>query len=719
MSDLADRRRPPRAARSATSGRDPRLKRPAAARARRAAGGSALGALAALVAATLLLAPPAWPCGPNFPNRLFADPDAVLLTAPAADFARELTRLTAPPAERLRVVHTPDGAAKTREIERDDLELALNAAAATEAEREAARARLQGARDALDPALLEGLAPTDLREYARGAILYARGDVDAARVAWLGVLALPPADRARRSVWAAYMLGRSYLAAGKLAPPTGATGPNGQPDAEPRVEPNVDRAAAWFARARALAAEGFEDRLGLAATSLGWEARARRDQGRIDDALSLYLAQAAHGDPSGVNSVAVVARELLTDPAGLEAHARSATRRPVVTAWLLARAHHSLASAEGDHHARAAAWVDALADAGVADVPGADRLAWLAYRVGRFDLAARWLAVAPADSAITLWTRARLALRDGDVATGAELLARVIGTIAEDERWGYFPRDEGSWGVDAWSVEPAGRARGELAILALSRGELARAADLLLRTDYLTDAAWVAERVLTIDELAALVAARWPEPSADAPRAERERALWIRNLLGRRMVRSGRLDDARPLLRPERREALTAYAAALSEARDATRPRGDRARAWWTAATLARHEGMALMGTELDPDWHAHSGRFAEAPMRATRTRAPGRVAPPTADELARAERSAPEPDARFHYRYVAGEHVWQAVKLLPRAAPEAGPMLCHAAEWVLNRDPPAAQRFYREYLRRSAHSPVPGDFGRSCPDVP
>ena len=670
----------------------------------------ALAASAALVAVAVAFIPTsrnARACGPDFPNRLLQAPDAALLSAPRADFVRELARLgaLAPGPFVLNAPEVPQ--AETLRVEADDLERALTALGAAPAAREAALARLAAARERRDASALAGLEPAEIRLYAEGAIHYARGEVDLARARWLALLELPAAARPRRSVWAAYMLGRSHAPEGQLGCAT--LGPDAAADAA--------RALRWLAQARELALAGFEDRLGLAATSLGWEAAILHRLGREEEAMAAYLAQAATGDATAAPSLERVASELVARPEQLPSYATSAVLRPVLTARLLAAADAELVP--GADGPKADRWLAALEQAGEQAVAGADRFAWLAYRLGRYDVAARWAALAPADAAVALWTRARLALRRGDRAQGAALLAQVIGGFAPDERWSYREPDYDDLGGFGEALRPAHRASGELGLLALSGGEFLRALDLLLATDYRTDAAYVAERVVTIEELRGRVDSQWPAPSPSAGLAERERVAWIRYLLGRRLVRAGRFAEAAAYLPEGPRERLAAYASALARARDPREPREARAWAFWEAAKIARYDGMELMGTEGPPDWQMFSGAFEREPDLEFRTRAVSRVAPPHRSERGRARREGPTPDRRFHYRYVAGDHALEAVKLLPPTAPEAGPMLCNAARWVIFRDPPAARRFLAAFRARSRFIEAIPTFGGTCPPEP
>lgn len=123
----------------------------------------------------------------------------------------------------------------------------------------------------------------EFADYLEGAIAYHEGRSAAAAQAWERLLRRPADERRFRSIWAAFMMGRLHL----------------------RSDP--DRAAKWFQRTRGLALEGYSDRLGLAAASLGWEAYAELGRKRYDRALVLYQQQARAGDPSGIASIKLVA----------------------------------------------------------------------------------------------------------------------------------------------------------------------------------------------------------------------------------------------------------------------------------------------------------------------------------------------------------------------------------------------------------------------------
>ena len=79
---------------------------------------------------------------------------------------------------------------------------------------------------------------------------------------------------------------------------------------------------------------------------------------------------------------------------------------------------------------------------------------------------------------------------------------------------------------------------------------------------------------------------------------------------------------------------------------------------------------------------------------------------------------AAPKPDKRFHYRYVASELAAKAARLLPKSSETAGIYLCFASKWLLLRDPPAGQAYYKEFMRRNYMFPrVSANFGMECPE--
>jgi hypothetical protein len=402
--------------------------------------------------------------------------------------------------------------------------------------------------------------------------------------------------------------------------------------------------------------------------------------------------------------------------------ARSPEARAIETAYVLSR--WDRLDYEGPlDPAPAKKWLAALRSAGVTQAEGADRLAWIAYRAGDFAAAEQWLGRAPADAPMARWVRAKLLLRSGKVAEADPLLAQAAAalpaTAPADDLWLGYDND-----VHA-AVRP--RALGELGANRLARGQYVPALDALLHSGYWTDAAYVAERVLTVDELRAYVDESWPaamaatykpgEGSGDGwesqyaglaePPAERI-AYDLRYLLGRRLVRAGRTADARAYLPAAQEPGIEMLQRSLAEGRDAARSTEERARALFRAACVTRYQGLELQGTEIEPDWFLFGAEYD------TESFAEGRANPkthrhlgPSPDEQARVRQTRTEPAKRFHYRYRGAALARSAADLLPSGSVERARILATAGNWLEGRDPQAAKPFLDAILSCCADTDV------------
>ncbi|NYH25851.1 hypothetical protein [Paraburkholderia bryophila] len=590
---------------------------------------------------------------------------------------------------------------------------------------------------------------------------------------------------------------------------------------------------AAYARPRALAANGAPDPQGLAVASLGDEAltylinpksdmqcdyrsflndtpcAAAIAPANLKRAIGLYAQQAARGGVSGVESLQFIAAWALAGKAG-KTRVASLIDDPVaqrlLVAYALARegdiVNDQPASAyeyyggydnsfgptgyadaaRGDHGIKPnpalASLVEAIRQRGIDHVAGADRLAALAYRVGRYDFAG--MLAAREHSALASWVSAKLALRRGDTAAAVQAYAQA---------------SKGFPAADS-SVEPAGvrLIKGEQAVLTLSRGQYVEALGYLFdaasrRNDvsanedsvteiaYDSDMAYIAERVLTTDELKHFVDTRVPTWSAAPPLPTDPNAYYaarpsagdsLRYLLARRLMRDGRIDEALPYFPADDdprysaydwkngqtvrtqlhlRELAHDYGAALDQAQHAW-TRTNRARGWFAAATLAKQFGMELMGYEQGPDYHdidgdfeggsgrsgvigAHVARGSDANAASDAaaasakqpdtpaTRAEDDLAGPfvTADEKRRYAASESQPLTRFHYREIAAGYIAKAADALPTRSQAFAAVLCRGTDWMHNYDPARAQGFYKRYVKEGAYVDFGGSFGSLCPE--
>lgn len=684
--------------------------------------------LALCLAGALTL--PALACGPDFPPDLLSDRTATLLEFPEPMFMFEVTQLLPPPTDGLKVVPRPIDWSLPDEQRFDPETDGLDAA------QKPLIAQMREAPTVSDAESIGQPLPADVRLYTAGAVAFHQGDVDDAKQRFEAVLALPEAERKLRSTWAEFMLGRLALMDGDL---TGAL--------------------AHFQRTRELRAAGFADTHELAVATYGHESAYHLAHDDMVAAVAGYAQEAARGSSSGRGSLLVVARRLFREPALLEAAITDPTVQKLAAAYAFTRsgevvawqAEQAAAAAEDTSAAEGTGeeeyveppqapsgsptqdpvavdlLVAAIDAAGLDSYAGADRLAAAAYAAGRYAQAERFAPMS--DSPLSAWVQAKLKLRAGDQAAATALLAKASAAFPATEVWA-DPDDE----YVSWPSSPQCRVQGEQAVLQLGRGEFVQAAEFLAKAgkDYWSDLAYVAERVLTLDELVALTAklapTYVPPPKTDGENydswplmADQNVGNLLRYVTARRLLRSARYDEALALFDvAELKDKAGKYVAALKAG--ASGSELERARALFTAADIARRDGMELIGYEGDPDYQLYGGMYDGNdpttydadynPIHNPRTDV---TLPPdysAAAEKSRLEQSRAQPLERFHYRYAAANLAQDAAALVPARSQAYAALMCKATAYVVTRDPDAAAKIYRRYLNEGAFVPWGAVFG-------
>ena len=690
-------------------------------------------------------------CGPFFPWQLFDDRAATVGDPVGLSFAFEVKRLVPPPTGELPAVEVRDSYDRGPEPE---VVLAERAEAASGVWAMVSPAtarlspdellpRLQAARRADDgkAVFVDGAGlPAPVLDYIAGAIEFRAGRLEAAARYFEAIDRLPPAERRLREVAAVYMLGRIHQLKGELG---------------------AARRAFQSVRAKALA--GAPDPMGLAVASLGEEARVDLVQAGVLDvpwqdssertgdntktligrAVRLYLEQAARGSDIALLSLRDVASLVIGDDGLLSEAIADPLVRRLLVAYVVARDGQSIYDEPlpGKEDPVVVAVAKAVLDRpGPASGDEIDRLAALAYQAGRYDVAEKLTEAT--SRPLGLWIRAKLALRRDDRAAAVKDWGAALKATIDS------PADAK---VDSSSET---RLRGETSVINLSAGSYVESLRLLfpVARTYWGDVTYIAERILTVDELKAFVDSLPPSMPLQ-PLPEDEFTLVaapveaLRNLLARRLVREGRLGEALPYYAQETRRPTTGEegadarpiveeARAYRDALDAARPGGlwslpwqnvSRAEAWFTAATLARKKGMELMGTEGPPDVAALDGSFSfgvgqsnplgEYVSRDQEDKVKKERALFGPDEESRFNASAPKPDIRFHYRIVASEHALAAADFLPQRSQAYAAVLCWAARYAIESyDQPRADRIYRRYISTGAYQPWAKAFGGTCP---
>jgi hypothetical protein len=386
--------------------------------------------------------------------------------------------------------------------------------------------------------------------------------------------------------------------------------------------------------------------------------------------------------------------------------AKDETARRLITSYLLARLGGEWSTGLSGENAislRTRDWAVVLEKAGLGDVPDAGEIAWLAYQAGDFSLAEKWVALADAASVPSNWIRAKLALRAGNLGGAEPFLARVTASKA--------------------LVSPARSvALGELGSVRITLGSYTAALDAFRDGGHWEDAAYIAERVLTLEELTAYVdearkdtrlarlpICKWDFGLDEEEMEEYERKNFqteISHLLARRLARAEKHNDALRYFPPEPREHYEKYLRDTREAFDVANNNLLRSHAFRLAARNMRKNGMAMLGTELGPDNAISSGGSDSDGISGTRLKSASArdIGSPTADELERVKKHT-VPEARFHYRYRAADLAWWAASLMPNDTEETARVLDEAGGWLKARDPKAANRFFQALVIRCGNT--------------
>jgi hypothetical protein len=597
---------------------------------------------------------------------------------------------------------------------------------------------------------------SEFADYHRGAHAYRQGPThyDEAKKAWGALLNRPANERHYRTLWATFMLGKLATKAG-------------DPDA-----------AKWFQKTRELAKQGFADSLGMAADSYGWEGRAEWKQGHPEKAAPLFLTQLALGDESAIVSLKALVPDRVPidgtlNPSGdqappgnldnsigmppdaatlaaLKAAASDPLLRRLVTAHILATGWGGRWSfSPNTTNARSQRWLGIINQGKPDSMQDAEYLGWLAYMVGDYKQALHWLGLSKSDSPAADWLHAKLQLRAGDIGGAAKSLATAVDTLRSPAR--YTGWSDGAYhdanqsgptytSISEDSVWTMGEAAsGDLGLMHLERGDFVQALDILLKGGLWEDAAFIAERILSADELKAYVDKLPPAPATAKPPANigspqvagsgadspDDLNSKLRNLLGRRLVREDRYDEAAKYLASPYDKVVQKYAAALKDGADTSLPKEKRAKSYFTAAWLARYDGMELMGTEVSPDGFDFGGDFpdtdlakqrltGEHPANALEADQPATTtakdaAPASKAEIQRLKKNTIDPDRRYHYRFVAAAIAMRAAPLLPDQTEELADVVNTAGNWIKNSDEQIGNRYFHVIDRRCSKTTIGG----------
>ncbi|MBF0308209.1 MAG: hypothetical protein HQL56_01610 [Magnetococcales bacterium] len=670
-----------------------------------------------LAALVLLLPVPGWSCGPEFGISLLYDREGSLLSGPRSWFFRELPRLLPKSAESWR----PDQHDSIDGTDPDNYQLPEWREARRESFEEQGLSISQvhslyeaRSRESACEAYAAGHGlPEAVRHYAAGAVAFRRGAWEAARNHFEAVLSRPEEERGFREVWALYMLGRLEA-----------------------KQDHREAAARHFEQVRQRVSEGLADPLGLAVASLGEEARLHLIPGSLAKALALYAKQASFGSRSAYLSLLAVAQSMLSNQNLLDEAVLDPLSRSIIV--LLAHSGNinnyptdldklPAARTSGLSRSTVERLVGALEGQGVPEVTGASWLAAEAYRKGWFDLAGKLLPLER--NYLAFWIEGKLALRKGERDVALASYQRAIKA---------FPREEGVLsrhgelitGDEDRSTQCIIQA--EEGVLRLDRGEYVEAFRLFyfaaldrwqwkFVTPYWSDVVYLAERILTVDELKNFVAGNIPAPSKEIldeveqyeyTNADVPPGVEIRLILARRLMRAGHFAEALTYFDGERlRDQARRYGQAMDRARSPWGGTISQAEAWYEAAMLLWESGMDLLGFEMRPDFKIYDGSYFGNNPDTDQSYT-------TSEEKSRVKESGPADEMpRFHYRLLTAEHLSMAADHVPKTSQAFAALLCKATGRMLAREPDRAAVYYRRYLKEGPYVPWAAHFGRGCPE--
>ncbi len=264
----------------------------------------------------------------------------------------------------------------------------------------------------------------------------------------------------------------------------------------------------------------------------------------------------------------------------------------------------------------------------------ADRQAWRAFECGKFELAEKLLALAPEDSPVALFTRARLARMKDDYEKSAKLLKRWIEVTdkapSADPMPGIRFRISGTceeYQIDRADVPAGHYIHGMLGTVLVERKDYAEALRCFLEAGAWHDAAAAAEQHMTPEELGKFVKAHRSLPLMDK----------LSYLTARMMMRKKKIAEAGEFFPESMKQYYAIYVEQSRIANDPAKPKNERALALLNLSRLLASKGMELTGTELNPDCFLYDGAY---------------------------QGSDPQENCRFHYRYVSMNYALRAAAM-------------------------------------------------------
>lgn len=573
--------------------------------------------------------------------------------------------------------------------------------------------------------------PEEFMLYLKGAVAYHNNNFELAIKSWIQLLSLPKDKRQYKTVWAAFMIGKAYLSMR-----------------------NTNEAIKYFTKTQEFSKEGYEDSLGLAYESYGWQALAEYENKDYVSSINHYLKQL------DVSSLNWLCRKIFAlDDNTFTSIVSNETSRKVLIGWAVSQSPWTYWYRAIDDDPNKNIYnklLKAVEKLETKEIIGsADRIAWIFYNNGDFKNTKKWLDRASKESPLTQWIESKLLLREGKIEEALAKIKSVIPLFKKNQEWDMFYR------TDKTDLERT--LNTEIGVLQLRRQDYIRALETLINGGaYWEDIAYIAEKVLTTKELEDYLNTghskglssklKWKYPSnLGEPSIDNA----LRYLLARRFVREDKWQKAIEYMPVSFRrnweertksdkgytiheqryetfspkEQLSALYSHIKNGDSKRLSTKERANNYYEAALIMRKYGMELLGTELDPDWFVFNGQFYYDDTMEQRFGIMNKDREKhykgwydeiieknkkkrqaikkdrgffvgSKDEEKRAINSLPDPLKRFHYRYKAADLMWKSSQLLPDNDEMKAKALYLGGSYIKTRDPQYADKFYKQLVR-------------------
>ncbi len=451
----------------------------------------------------------------------------------------------------------------------------------------------------------------------------------------------------------------------------------------------------------------------------------RLDEADFAGALRTYLSMPRRGRANAVNSCLWLAEKLCVE-GQFESLVSDPDLRLLITLYLSAGGSDQYEvqhrkDLTKEHRLK---WLDALSKAKIDPVFAAEHIALIQYACGRWQDCQTTSELMPKEQPLRNLLLSRCELRlHGDMSAARRRL--------DPQRT--YPADAASKSPAPGQVtaefdlttlislqeknELVARVQGELGMHALAVGDFDEALTRFEDGGYSIEALYVAECLLSVDELkshvdrrratkqkAIKLGYRWSEPFED-----------LEQELGSRLMRAGRLEEALEYVDPTIRSKATEY---VILRRGAERTElGDRSRAdsHWRCALAIRQIGEVILHAPYglswasSGGWHVGYGYLPRLRLGQPEDELPlptMKLVGSTKEEVRRLTewqvRHIETPDlSERDARYASFRHAIEAVRLLPTNDPAGGEILQYAGNLLKYRDPKGATPAYRLLVTR------------------